>query len=119
MRNIKGKLLPVNGAQLGFELQDSISGLRPVQDLADSSDMRAVFHLGVNNDTGVYRISVPDSVTEAEVAAVVRAHVPDPDYGKPVYADRATTMRTMPDAEFRETMIRWGKVSGMLPEVDE
>lgn len=67
----------------------------------------------------VVTITVPDSVPKADVDAVVEAHVPDPDYGKPVYADRASTMRTMPDSEFRETMIRWGKVSNMLPEIDE
>lgn len=108
--------------QLSDELLAEIPALAHVPDPSDTTKdnaMKSVYSVGGRDSDDFITVTVPDVVTEREVAAVVHAHIPDPDYGKPVFADRASTMRTMPDAQFRETMIRWGKVANMLPEVDE
>ena len=98
-----------NLLQLNDELLAAIPALAPVTDPVADPDSpnakRAVFRCEGRQSDNLLRITIPDAVARSEVAAVVSAHVADPDYGvDPLVTEDDVT--NMTDRELRAWLAR-------------
>ena len=90
-------------SQLHDELLAALPALRPV--INADGDAIAVAQIEGREADGFIRLTVPSTISRAELQAVVDAHVADPSYGVTTQPNEAEVL-AMGDNEFRAWVFR-------------